>query len=275
VTSAGGMQPPIPAALQEAARLLPPLYSDPVRYDVLAQMTAPADLPFYRALVAEHGGPVLELGCGTGRIALELAREGVEVVGVELSPAMLDFARRKADAAGVAVTWALGDIRSFDLGRTFPLVLLPYNTLNHLLDMDSIRRCFATLRRHLDPGSRFVVDTFQPSLAFLGGEPARRRPILRYLDPYTGEEVVLHEEHHYEPATQLDRIVWRYHVGGRTDGGEEEMTMRLFFPNELEPLLALERLAMEVRYGHYDRRPFDSTSPRQLAVCRVDGSGQA
>jgi SAM-dependent methyltransferase len=254
--------------MQEAAKQLPPLYFDPVRYDVLAQMTAPADLPFYRALVAEHGGPVLELGCGTGRIALELASEGVEVVGVELSPSMLDFARRKSEAAGIAVTWALGDIRSFDLARTFPLVLLPYNTLNHLLDLDSIRRCFATVRRHLDPGSRFVVDTFQPSLSFLGGESARRRPILRYLDPYTGEEVVLHEEHHYEPATQLDRIVWSYQEGGRKDAHVEEMMMRLFFPNELEPLLALEGLVMEARHGDYDCRPFDSASPRQLAVCR-------
>jgi SAM-dependent methyltransferase len=259
----------IPDALRDAAAELPPIYADPVRYDVLAQMTAPADLPFYRALVERHGGPVLELGCGTGRVTLELARQGVDVVGVELSPDMLGFAQQKADHEGLDVTLALGDLRRFDLGRTFPLVLLPYNTLNHLLDVDSLRRCFATVQRHMDASSRFVIDTFQPSLAFLGADPERRRPILRYLDPYTQEEVRLLEENHYEPATQKNRIVWSYTIGGREDAHVEELTMRLFFPAELEALLELSGFAVEARYGDYDERPFDSRSPKQLIVCRV------
>lgn len=259
----------IPEALRLAAAELPPIYADPVRYDVLAQMTAPADLPFYRALVRRHGDPVLELGCGTGRVLLELARDGARAVGVELAVPMLDFARQKANHEGIDVTLALGDLRSFDLGRTFPLVLLPYNTLNHLLDLGSIRRCFETVRRHMGPDSRFVIDTFQPSLAFLGADPERRRPILRYRDPYTHEEVRLSEENHYEPATQQNRVVWRYAIGGREDAIVEEVTMRLFFPNELEALLTLSGFAIEARYGDYDERPFDSRSSKQLTVCRL------
>ena len=86
---------------QRAREVLPRLYSDPVHYDLLAQMTAPDDLPFYRQLVEARGGPVLELGCGTGRVTLPLARLGVEVVGLELSSEMLSFAVQKAGAENV------------------------------------------------------------------------------------------------------------------------------------------------------------------------------
>lgn len=258
----------IPEALREAADALPPIYRDPTLYDVLAQMTAPDDVPLYRALAAAHGTPVLELGAGTGRIALALAREGVDVVGVELAPAMLAAAKMRAEQEGLGLTLALGDLRSFDLDATFSLILLSYNTLNHLHTVDDLRRCFATVQKHMDEDSRFVVDTFQPSLAFLGGDPETPRPILRYLDPYSKDEVVLHEENHYDPATQLNRVIWRYTVGGEADARVEELTMRLFFPAELDALLELSGFAIEDKWGDYDRRPFDGTSSKQIVVCR-------
>lgn len=259
---------PIPEALRELAAELPSVYRDPAHYDVLTQMTAPHDVPFYRVLAEEHGGPILELGCGTGRVALALATAGYDVVGVDGAPAMIEAAGAKAAAMEVGLTLALGDVRSFALERTFPLVLLTYNTLNHLLDLASIRGCLATVRAHMDARSVFVVDTFQPSLAFLGGDPARRRPILRYRDPYTEEEVLLSEENHYAPSTQQNRVVWTYEVDGRA-ARTEEMTMRLFFPGELEALLTLSGFAIEARYGDYDFRPFGDTSPKQLTVCRL------
>lgn len=259
----------IPAALREAAAALPRIYSDPEHYDLLAQMTAPDDLPFYRAFLAERAGPVLELGCGTGRVALALAAEGHEVVGVELSERMLELAHRKAAHAELGLTLALGDLRSFELERTFGSILLTYNTLNHLLDRDSLSRCFATVKRHMSESSRFVIDTFQPSLAFLGNEPEKRRGILRYRDPYIDKEVVLSEENHYDAATQLNRVVWSYAIEGVEDVRVEELTMRIFFPQELDALIELHGLVIENKHGDYDRRPFDARSPKQLLVCRL------
>lgn len=259
----------IPEALRAAASELPPLYSDPFHYDLLAQMTAPKDAPFYRALYDEHGGPVLDLGCGTGRVALELAKVGAEVVGVDLAPAMLEMMGQRANAEGLDVTIALGDLRSFDLERTFPLVLLTYNTLNHMLDLGSLTRALATAKRHMDAGSRLVIDTFQPSLSFLGGDPEKRRAILRYLDPYLQKEVRLFEENHYDPATQKNRIVWSYEVDGQADAQVREMWMRLYFPAELDAILTLSGLTIEAKYGDYDRRPFDAKSGKQLFVLRA------
>jgi SAM-dependent methyltransferase len=224
-------------------------------------------VPFYRELARRHGDPVLELGCGTGRVTLALAREGTAMVGVDLAPAMLELARQKAAHEELGVTLALGDLRSFDLGQPFPLVLLPYNTLNHLVELDSLRRALECVRRHMDARSRFVIDTFQPSLAFLG-DVTRKRPFLRYRDPYTDQEILLHEENHYDPSSQQNRIVWSYEVDGETVR-IEELTMRIFFPAELEALLVLSGFAIEARYGDYDQRPFGPTTPKQLTVCRL------
>jgi SAM-dependent methyltransferase len=255
--------------LAKAATELPAIYSDALHYDVLAQMTAPNDLPFYRALVAEHGGPILELGCGTGRVALALAKDGEDVFGIDLAPAMLELLKQKADLDHIAMTVALGDLRSFTLGRTFPLVLFTYNTINHMLELDSLTRALASARRHMDEGSRLVIDTFQPSLAFLGADPERRRQILRYLDPYTREETRLFEENHYDAATQKNRVTWIYTTEARGEVQTRDMTMRLYFPAELDALLTLSGFTIEAKYGDYDRRPFDKTSSKQLIVARA------
>lgn len=264
----GAVANEISEKLAAAAAELPGIYGEPFHYDVLAQMTAPNDLPFYQRLLGRHGGPVLELGCGTGRVALALA-EDADVVGLDLAPAMLDLMRQKAEHAALDITLALGDLRSFDLERTFPLVLLTYNTINHLTDLDAFNRAMKSVKKHLDAGSRFVIDTFQPSLAFLGTEPEKRRQILRYVDPYTKEETRLFEENHYDAATQLNRIVWIY----ATDAGEtrREMQMRIYFPAELDALLALNGLTIEAKYGDYDERPFDRKSGKQLIVARAAG----
>jgi SAM-dependent methyltransferase len=261
----------IPEALARAAKDLPKLYDDPLHYELLAQMTAPADVPFYRALYEEHGGPVLELGCGTGRVALELVKDGAELVGVDLSPAMLDYMGQKAQAEGLEVTIALGDLRKFDLGRTFPLVLVTYNTFNHLLDLDSLTSALASIAKHMDAGSRLVIDTFQPSLSFLGGEPEKSRGILRYLDPYIEKETVIFEENHYDPATQKNHVVWSYEVAGTPGARHEDFWMRLYFPAELDALLTLSGFTIEAKYGDYDRRPFDAKSGKQLYVLRRPG----
>ena len=257
--------------LRDAAReALPSIYFDPSHYDLLAQMTSPHDVPFYLERLERYGGPVLEIGCGTGRVALELVRAGAEVVGVDLSESMLEAAHHKAMSQGLAVTLALGDMRSFDLERTFPLVLIPYNAFNHLLTDGDVTSCLATLRRHMSETSRLIIDTLNPSPTFLADDPARRRPILRYLDPYVQKEVVLSEEDHWNPDTGLNRIVWSYAVGGEKDARVDELTMRLFFPEDLDARVEGAGFAIEDKLGDHDGRAFDATSPRQLLICRTD-----
>jgi 2-polyprenyl-3-methyl-5-hydroxy-6-metoxy-1,4-benzoquinol methylase len=248
---------------------LPSIYADPVHYDLLAQMTAPADVPFYLSLFAEHGGPVLELGCGTGRVSLPLARAGAEIWGVDVAAPLLDQARLKAAAEALRLRLFEADMRELDLGRRFALVIVPYNAFNHLLDRESVERCLGAVRNHLGPRGLFVIDTFNPDPKALGVEPSSRSTILEYIDPYTHERVVLEEQNAYDAARQVNRTTWRYHAGDRTDARVDELDMRIFFPQELDALLHYQGFEVVSKLGDYGGTPFGARSPKQLTFCRV------
>lgn len=109
----------------------------------------------------------LELGCGTGRKLISIASDGHPCTGLELSPDMLSEARRKADERGLSVEWVQGDMRDFDLGRTFDFVFIAGNSLLHLHDAADLMSCFRSVRAHLAPGARFMFDVFNPNVQFL------------------------------------------------------------------------------------------------------------
>lgn len=119
----------------------------------------PGEIDFYRQLAKQSsldGFPVLELACGTGRVAIPLAEEGARVVGLGKSTAMLDVARKKSE--GVAnLRWVEGDMRSFGLGQTFGLILIPGHSFQNILTAEDQRSCLISIRRHLIPGGTLVV----------------------------------------------------------------------------------------------------------------------
>src|SRR3954452_4291057 len=119
-------------------------YSDARLYDRLFPAREPA-VDFYRAQAHRQGGSVLELGCGTGNKLIPIASDGHPCVGLELSPDMLGEARRKADERGVELEWVQGDMREFDLGRTFDLVIIASNSLLHLHEAQDLVDCFRSV----------------------------------------------------------------------------------------------------------------------------------
>ena len=133
------------------AEELSPIYGDGRHYDL---MFAPSQerLQFWVDLAHEYGGPVLELTCGTGLKTIPIAQAGFQVTGIDLSQAMLAEARRKASLLEVQVAWVWGDVRNFDLDRTFPLILLPGNAICHLLTLPDLEACLACAKKHLRAG---------------------------------------------------------------------------------------------------------------------------
>ena len=162
-------------------------YSDARLYDRLFPGAERA-VDFYRAEADRQGGSVLELGCGTGHKLIPIASDGHPCVGLELSPDMLAEARRKAEARGVELEWVQGDMREFDLGRTFDLVIIAANSLLHLHEVRDLVDCFRSVRRHLAPGGRLVFDVFNPSVRMLAQADGarRRREELSFVDPDRG-----------------------------------------------------------------------------------------
>ena len=243
------------------------IYQDPRHYDLLAQMTAPNDLPFYAQWASQQQGPILELGCGTGRIAIPLASAGHQVHGLDSAEPMLAFAAQKASDAGVQLQLTQADFCDFDLAKRFGLVIVAYNALNSLLDLPAIGSCLRCIKQHMRDDGVLLIDTFNPSLAFLGADPERRLRLLEYIDPDSNQRVVLEEQNIYDAVSQINHILWRYEIGDLPDERVDELFMRIFFPQELDALLQLHGFTIDSKLGNYDGSSFEAQSSKQLMVC--------
>jgi 2-polyprenyl-3-methyl-5-hydroxy-6-metoxy-1,4-benzoquinol methylase len=122
------------------------IYNSGKLYDLF--LPAGAEYVHYWSTLAQtYGDPILEIMCGTGLISIPLAQEGYQVTGLDLAETMLAEARRKSEAAGVAVEWVTGDVRNFDLHQRYKLILLPSNSICHLLTRNDLEACLAAVAR--------------------------------------------------------------------------------------------------------------------------------
>ena len=159
---------------------MPGTYDDIARfYDVDMARNMPFDdVAFYADLCARHGGRVLELGCGSGRILLALLQRGIDAVGVDASAGMLAELRRKAAALGLRAPVARMDVTRLALRGGFGVVLCPYSLVTYVTEDADLARLLAAVRRLLAPGGVFVVDAFVPKAVVAQQEfqPDYRRP---------------------------------------------------------------------------------------------------
>jgi SAM-dependent methyltransferase len=184
---------------------------------------------------------------------------------------MLAEAQRKADERGVEVEWVQGDMREFDLGRTFDLVFIAANSLLHLHEAEDLVDCFRSVRRHLAPGARLIFDVFNPSVRMLAqadGE-RRRRDALSFVDPDRG---VVHVDvaETYDAAAQVTRGRWYFSTDSEADFVVAPLEIRSIFPQELPLLLSLGGLRVVERFGDWSRAPLTADAALQLYVCEPD-----
>lgn len=228
-------------------------------YDSIYEEIDDATLEFLEAL-AGRPPRALELAIGTGRIALPLAASGVEVTGIDISEEMVALLRAKA--GGEAIHVVMGDFADVQVEGSFPLVYLAFNTLFALPDQARQVECFLNVARVLEPGGRFVLDTFVPDLS-------------RYdhLGTRMGvSSISSTEAHAYELAIHdpLAQTVVSHHVRRLEDGSTVVLpvTVRYAWPAELDLMGRVGGLELEERWGWYDRRPFTERSGQYVSVYR-------
>lgn len=242
-------------------------------YDYVVPYATRGDIEFYvdEALAAD--GPVLEVGCGTGRVLIPTARAGVAISGLDGSTAMLNCCRQKLAGETLAVRNRVelhdGDMRSFDIGRRFALVTIPFRPFQHLLTVDDQLACLTTIHRHLETDGRLILDVFNPSLDHLVDRPIG-------LELPEGSPATLPDGRSLERTfkiTSADRfeqvndIELIYHVTdatGATRRSVHAFRMRYFFRYEIEHLLARTGFVVEQLYAGYDRSAYGSTYPGDL-----------
>jgi SAM-dependent methyltransferase len=235
---------------------------------VIIGSSVEGDVDFYRRLAIETGGPVLDVGCGTGRVAIPLAEAGFEVVGVDLSAPMLRVAERHRTDLPPEVASRLsfieGDMATLDLGRQFPLVITPSRVFQFLLTTDAQRQGLRSLRGHLQPAGRLVLDLFDPRLDLVtpaADAAARFHPEREeFVDPESGHRIAWEvTARDPDPGRQLIREDWTtWELGSngevlRTD--TERLILRWSLRSEMRLLFELADLDVVAEYGDFRGGP--------------------
>jgi SAM-dependent methyltransferase len=228
----------VAARYDEDAEIFDPAVVDPV-VDFLAGIAG--------------GGAALELGIGTGRIALPLARRGIRVHGIDLSEQMVSRLRAKPGSEEIAVT--IGDFATTRVEGTFSVAYLVFNTIMNLTTQDEQVACFRNVAAHLEPGGCFVIEVGVPDL--------RRLPPGEIFRPFTVSPTRLGFDE-YDVAAQ-GLVSHHYRVA---DGGLEahSVPFRYVWPSELDLMARLAGMRLRGRFGGWTREPFTSESTGHVSV---------
>jgi SAM-dependent methyltransferase len=242
-------------------------------YDYVVPYRDRPDVAFFVEAAKESGGPVLEVGCGTGRVLIPTARAGVEIVGLDLSPHMLEVCRGRLkvepEEVRSRVRLVQGDMRAFELSRTFRLVTLPFRPFQHLTTVEDQLACLGCIRRHLAEGGRLILDIFNPSLESLArqnfGEEISEEPEFNMPD---GRRVIRRHKivsrDAFNQINYVELIYYVTHPDGRQERLVQAFPMRYLFKFEAEHLLARAGFEVEQLYADYDKSPYGSKYPGEL-----------
>jgi SAM-dependent methyltransferase len=203
------------------------------------------------------GGSALELGIGTGRVALPLAAAGVRVTGIDLSEAMV--ARLRAKPGGDRIPVTIGDFATTAVGTGFTLAYLVFNTIMNLTTQDQQVDCFRNAAAHLAPGGRFVVEVGLPTIRLLPHGEQRRLRLWA-----AGQTSWAYDE--YDLATQA--VTGHYIEVEDGRGSYRTTPFRYVWPAELDLMARLAGMRLEHRWGDWDKRPFTSDSEQHVSVWR-------
>lgn len=240
------------------------------RYYDLDYQGVDEDVEFYLSFARRCGSPILEPACGTGRILVPLARAGLDVTGLDVSPAMLAVAEHKLDRAlRRRVRLVEADMRDFDLPERFQMAFLATDSFMHADDLEDQARTLRAVHRHLVEGGLLLVDLANPQVpSWLDQSDELRLHWLRD-DPETGRSVSKLVACQMDWARQWQDVTFFYDE--RHDDGTLRRTiapfrLRYLFRYEMELLLQMTGYGLEEVYGSYDLAPFSAESERMIFV---------
>lgn len=235
----------------------------------------PGEIDFYMGLaseVKEKVGSILEIGCGTGRVALRLALEGNPVTGMDLSPDMLEKARQKSQ--GVPnVRWVEGDMKDFDLQERFDLIFIPGHSFQFMLTPADQIACLECIKRHLAKNGKIVIHLNHDDFSWLGGLTKGEGTDFQQ----TGEVILDNKEGsirkwnawNYDSRTQTASVVTAWELIGENGSIKnreetEKKYLHCFFRYEMEHLLARTGFQIQALYGDFYRQEVSDTCPDMI-----------
>ncbi|MFW6076052.1 MAG: class I SAM-dependent methyltransferase [Chloroflexota bacterium] len=238
------------------------IYTGAEEYD--AENTWGADDDFYLDLAKRIGGPVLDVGCGTGRLTRAIAEAGLDTTGLDLSPEMLDRAILLSDH--LDIDWILGDVRTMRLDRSFRLILMTSHGFQHMLTDNHIRAFLDRMHEHLTDGGYLAFETRNFAAKDFGGseEPA----LWRSFENDDGHQVDVLVGSTFDPTTGVEHMTIE-RVNSETGERETETsTLRYVTAGQLNAMLERHGFTIVEQYGNWDKSPPGDEQPEIISLCR-------
>ena len=239
-----------------------PEYANAAEYD--SDNRWGPDDDFYLELARETGGPVLDVGCGTGRLAIAMAEAGLDVTGLDVTPEMLDRARSKSDHLNIE--WRLGDARTMRLGRRFRLITMTSHGFQHLLTDQDIGHFFDRAREHLLDDGYLAFET-RNYAAKTFGRSAELTHWKTITDP-GGHQVDIYFGSTFDPPTGIESLTGERIVRETGERYRSTSSLRYIDVPHLNRLLDAHGFVVVQQYGVWSREPVGPTQPEVISICR-------
>ena len=254
---------------------------DPDFYDIATPQTFGGDVEWYRRKVREAGGPVLELGAGTGRVTISIAQDGASVWALDADIRMLGALKRKVDGlpkdVQKRVTIVEGDMRTFALETRFALVISPFRAFLHNLTHDDQLACARRVYDHLLPGGRFAFNIFHPSLEYMARRAGALAGVWRLTATHPlpdGGWIVRSEATQYDTVQRRVRSLDRYEQykldGNLTRTFMQRLELAYLYPSDVRTLLEEAGFSAVTIHGDFHGRPLENDLDEQVVDARRD-----
>lgn len=241
------------------------LIYEPNIYDGLN--TFLSDFQFYKKYMPkEKNAKILELCCGSGRLTIPLAKEGLNISGVDNSKSMLDEARLKAKNESVEIELIEADIRTLDLPNKYDLIFIPFNSIHHLYENQDLFDALDVVKSHLKDDGLFIFDCYNPNLHYIIEAEKGKNKIAEYTTA-DNRNVSIEQTMKYENRTQINRIEWDYFINGIFHS-TQNLDMRMYFPQELDTYLKWSGFRIMQKFGNFEEEQFIDKSEKQIFICK-------
>ena len=222
------------------------------------------DIEFWKKELSNDGIKVLELGCGTGRIASGLIDNKLHYIGMDVSSEYITYATAKFKHFP-NISFIQGNMIDFNLEHTFDYIFIGFNTFLHLLTNDQAKQCFQCVKSHLSDGGIFILDIVHPHPSFLSKNDNASELVMDFKDSEHDDIVQIYEKCKYDNATEICDIVWEYRYKKHLEYSKQfEYQMRMYYPDTMNRLLTESGFYIEDMYGDYDMNPFKENSHLQI-----------
>ncbi len=209
------------------------------------------------------------MGCGTGRLAYGLIREGAKFTGIDNSAALLALANKKLKGIGTKPTLHISNMSNFNLYKKFDLIFIGFNSFLHLLTDNDALSCFKSVKKHMHQSTRFLIDIFIPNPLFLYKPDNMRIRVLEYIDSGSGKKIVVDEISSFNSKNDINNITWYFSHKEKKDFCIEKFSMKMYFPSKMNQLITDAGYTIVHQWGDYNRSPIGECSKLQIYDVRI------